>query len=80
MHEKVTGELMAKAIQIDRLPESARNELYDFYEFLMSKYTPSVKRSRSVNGTKTAFFRKVSTLSFTLPSNYRFDRNELHER
>lgn len=71
---------MSKAIQIDRLPEIARNELYDFYEFLMQKYTPAMKKSRSVTSAKSAFFQKVAARSFTLPDNYKFDRNELYER
>jgi len=71
---------MAKAIHIERLPESARNELYDFYEFLVKKYVPVLTKSGSGREAKDAFFDNVTFRSFSLPANYTFDRNELHER
>ncbi|MBC7962924.1 MAG: DUF2281 domain-containing protein [Steroidobacteraceae bacterium] len=71
---------MAKAIEIDRLPESARNELYDFYEFLVKKYAPVLSKSRSDREAKEHFFRNVTSHAFSLPADYTFDRNELHER
>jgi hypothetical protein len=71
---------MAKVIQIERLPESARNELFDFYEFLVQKYAPILSKSSSACETKERFFRKVTSHTFSLPSGYTFDRNELHER
>jgi hypothetical protein len=71
---------MAKALHIDRLPEAARNELYDFYEFLMKKYAPNVRTPRTTAGARSDFFSKVDSHSFTLPADYHFDRDELHER
>ncbi len=74
------GNIMAKAIQIERLPEPARNELYDFYEFLVKKYVPVLTKSGSDRVAKKAFFNNVTSRAFTLPANFTFDRNELHER
>ncbi len=71
---------MAKAIQIERLPEPARNELYDFYEFLVKKYVPVLTKTSSGREAKKLFFKNVTSRAFSLPANYTFDRNELHER
>ena len=71
---------MAKAIQIERLPEPARNELYDFYEFLIQKYAPVLSKSGSDRDAKDLFFRNVTSRTFSLPADYTFDRNTLHER
>lgn len=71
---------MAKAIEIDRLPESARNELYDFYEFLVQKYASALSKSHPDRETKERFFKNVTSHAFSLPTDYTFDRNELHER
>lgn len=71
---------MAKAIQIERLPESARNELYDFYEFLVKKYVPALSKSGSTREAKEAFFNNVTSRAFSLPADYKFDRDQLHER
>ncbi len=32
---------MAQTVQLEQLPEAARHELLDFYEFLMRKYVAS---------------------------------------
>ena len=32
---------MAQTVQLEQLPEAARHELLDFYEFLMQKYVVS---------------------------------------
>jgi hypothetical protein len=71
---------MTKAIQIERLPESARTELYDFYEFLVKKYVPVFTKTSSDRVAKDVFFNNVTSRAFSLPANYTFDRNELHER
>lgn len=69
-----------KAIQLDRLPGAARNELYDFYEFLVQKYAGSQKRQRAGKDAKAAFFDSVKKHTLTLPAGYSFDRDEIHER
>ncbi|MBI5484970.1 MAG: DUF2281 domain-containing protein [Deltaproteobacteria bacterium] len=71
---------MAKAIRIERLPEPARIELYDFYEFLVKKYVPVVTKTSSDHEAKKLFFKNLAARTFSLPANYTFDRNELHER
>jgi hypothetical protein len=63
-----------KKLDIDILPEGLRKELLDFYEFLVQKH--SVKKKRA----KNAFFESVKLHSFKLPMDYRFNREELHER
>ena len=74
------GNIMAKTIHIERLPEPARNELYDFYEFLVKKYVPVLTKTSSDREAKKLFFQNVTSRAFPLPANYTFDRNELHER
>ena len=64
-----------KEIDFSILPEEARRELIDFYEFLLEKY---VRRRK--NARKEAFFSIVEKHSFTLPPTYRFDREELYEK
>jgi len=67
-------QLMEK-IDLTLLPENARKELIDFYEFLMEKYVRNQE-----NMKKESFFSTVKRYSFTLPPNYKFNREELHER
>jgi hypothetical protein len=44
------GVRMAQTVQLEQLPEAARHELLDFYEFLMQKYVVSgVKSSKRVS-------------------------------
>ena len=64
-----------KEIDFSILPEEARRELIDFYEFLLEKY---VRRRK--NARKETFFSMIKKHSFTLPSTYRFNREELYER
>ncbi len=69
-----------KTIQYDQLPESAQHELLDFYEFLVQKYATVRKRTHVRQDARKAFFIKVKTHSFTLPADYSFNRDEIHER
>jgi predicted ATP-grasp superfamily ATP-dependent carboligase len=66
---------VVKEIDLLILPEEARRELLDFYEFLLKKY---VIRKKDVK--KGAFFSMVEKYSFTLPSTYKFNREELYEK
>ncbi len=63
-----------KEIDMDILPEEVKKELMDFYEYLVNKYTK--KRLKD----KKAFFESVKTHLFKLPEDYKFNREELHER
>jgi hypothetical protein len=71
---------MTRAIRIERLPETARNELYDFYEFLVQKYAPILSKPNTDREKKDRFLHNVTSRTFSLPADYTFDRNELHER
>jgi len=63
-----------KELDMDILPEEVKKELLDYYEFLVNKYA-----KKRLNNKK-AFFESVKTHSFKLPEDYKFNREELHER
>lgn len=63
-----------KEIDMDILPEEIKKELFDFYEYLANKY--GKKRLKD----KKMFFESVKLHSLKLSEDYRFDREELHER
>jgi hypothetical protein len=74
-------------IKIDLLPDGARKEIVDFYEYLLNKYSRKndvIKNSgmKKKSGARTAriFLSKTEKLSFDLPKDYRFDRDSLHDR
>ena len=75
-----------KKIKLDILPLDARRALLDFYDFLVSKYGKSGENNKTnerVNKElkgKKIFFDSVEKHSFKLPKDYKFDREELHER
>ena len=66
---------ITKKIDLLILPEEARRELLDFYEFLLKKY---VIRKKDVK--KENFFSMVGRHSFTLPLTYKFNREQLYDR
>ena len=68
-------QLIEEKIDLSLLPEEARRELIDFYEFLLEKYVKGKK-----NMEKESFFRTIKKHSFNLPFNYNFEREEIHER
>lgn len=52
-------------LQIDRLPEAARNELASFYEYLVFKYSKNIdyiKKSDSETDRNLAAFYKLKKL------------------
>lgn len=69
-----------KQLDLERLPEGARRELFDFYGYLLNKYGRGKKEKVAMEKRKTHFFESVKKHSFTLPENYKFNREELHER
>ena len=69
-----------KSIRPERLPENARIALLDFYEFLVRKYVKSFNSAKAGALAKEKFFQKVASRSFSLPADYTFDRDEIHER
>ena len=66
--------MQTKEIRLDKLPEAARKELYDFYEFLASKYG---KKMVVAVSKKKLFFKSVAKHSFKLPAGYKFNREEI---
>ncbi|MBI5875315.1 MAG: hypothetical protein HZB81_05660 [Deltaproteobacteria bacterium] len=68
---------MQKNINLDMLPEKARSELFDFYEFLTTKYG---KKLTDVEKNKKIFLESVRDHSFKLPVGYKFNREEIYEK
>lgn len=71
-------------IDILKLPEIARQELWDFYEFLLKKYQKETATSSDQILTATER-RKILRAMFQeihgkLPPDYKLDRETLHER
>lgn len=76
------------AIKIDLLPDGAKREIVDFYEYLLHKYSTNTEIERVAamkkkHGKKSAlksFFKKIDDYSFELPQNYHFSRDSLYDR
>ncbi|MEJ5310174.1 MAG: DUF2281 domain-containing protein [Anaerolineae bacterium] len=71
-------------LDIFKLPEIARQELLDFYEFLLKKYSKEAATS-SNQALSVAERRKILRAMFQeihgeLPPDYKLDREALHER
>ena len=66
--------------EFEALPKKAREELLDFYEFLLDKYGKMERKKSMAERKKLCFFESVKKHSFTLPHDYKFDREALHER
>ncbi len=68
-----------RRIDLFALPEVAQQELLTFYEFLLFKYESSVGngKNREKQQRLTRLFHEIQG---TLPAEYTFDRDELHER
>ena len=62
-----------KYLDLEILPERARKELLDFYEYLLAKY-------KKDKGEKEKLKRILSNPVGILPEEYKFDREEAHER
>jgi hypothetical protein len=75
-------------IKIDQLPDGAKREMADFYEYLLHKYSTKndmgkaavVKKVPGVHATQKSFFKKVEAFSFNIPKDYHFDRESLYDR
>ena len=75
---------MQKTMEIDRLPRSARKELLDFYDFLIQKYVAKPKRAGKTAATESARRLRLQRIfdesQGKLPQDYRFNRDEAHDR
>ena len=75
-------------IKIDRLPDGAKKEMADFYEYLLHKYstkmdtdkTLAMRKIPRVQSVQKAFFKKIKEFSFDMPKDYHFDRDSLYDR
>jgi hypothetical protein len=75
-------------IRIDLLPDGAKKELADFYEYLLHKYSTktdlgkasAVKKKPGVRSAQKTFFKKIESFSFDLPKDYQFERDSLYDR
>ena len=61
-------------INFEILPEEARRELIDYYDYLKRKY------ARGTEQTEKRLKKTLSNPVGILPENYRFNREEAHER
>ncbi len=69
-----------KMIDIHILPESAQNELIDFYNFLVERYGKISKKNSSrtkLTGKQINAFFDQYNLDLT---NFKLDRNSIYER
>jgi len=75
---------MQKTMKLERLPRSARQELFDFYDFLVQKYAPTPKRNAKSTVAEAVRRQRLQRIfdesQGKLPDGYRFDRNEAHDR
>jgi hypothetical protein len=69
-----------EAIDLNTLPRAARTELLDFYEFLRSKYGTVAARPTTKTDAAKRLCDRASARAIRLPADYRFDRDEIHER
>ena len=75
-------------IEIDLLPDGAKKEMVDFYEYLLHKYSAkmdmdkasAMKKIPGVRSAQKSFFKKIEEFSFDLPKDYHFDRDSLYDR
>ena len=67
-------ELMEK-IDLTLLPENARRELIDFYEFLLEKYGSRKEKNNIENIEETLLINKVQIDT----KNWEFSREEIYE-
>lgn len=66
----------ATLLDLSALPEQARREVNDFYQFMAKKYVKQ-KKSSSRNQRLQWIFDESHGV---LPDGYRFNRDEAHER
>lgn len=69
---------LTNIIDLDSLPEHARTELLDFYEFLNSKYG-AWKKEAETEGSKSPF-KKFAESPIRVGKLIKYSREELHER
>jgi Protein of unknown function (DUF2281) len=66
-------------IEIKELPLKAQNELLDFYEFLLSKYTHKLQRSKKRKAQKRSFIHEIMENPILSNEFNPFNRDEIYE-
>lgn len=72
------AKLQIQEIDMSVLPKEVKKELLDFYKYLVIKYRKKEPKQKSF--LKKSFFESLKKHSFKLPEDYKFNREELHER
>jgi len=67
-------------VDINSLSEEAKAELKSFYDYLKFKYSTKSDKTELEHEQKKDFFRFLSKHSYSLSKDYKFNREELHER
>jgi len=67
-------------IDLNALSEEAKKELESFYEYLIYKYQKKKKRKTSKEKKIKEFLEFLDKHEYNLPKDYKFNRDELHER
>jgi len=65
-----------KKLDLAGLPEEAQDILIKFYEYLKSEYHVTPKRTST---HKKDLFSLMKKGLYTLPADYKFDRDELYD-
>lgn len=65
-------------IDISDLPGNAKQEIMDFYKYLLTKY--SIRKDKKKDNRKLGFLKNVEKQRFHLASDYIFNRDDANER
>ena len=71
--------MMNTIIELKGLPLKAQNELLDFYEFLMNKYTPKLHRAKKRNAPQKSFIHEIMDNPILSNEFKPFKRDEVYE-
>ena len=65
---------------MNSLTDEAKKELESFYEYIVFKYKKKVERKINEENKKEKFETFANKHLINLPENFKFNRDELHER
>ncbi len=63
-------------LDLEGLPEEARDSIIDFYEYIKSKYDSPRRKTSEAKKDLLSVMKKGL---YNLPSDYKFDREELYD-
>ena len=61
---------------LSRLPNEAKEEILEFLQYVIYKY----EQKPSDENKKKSFIEKIEKHRYSLPSDYKFDRDSVNER